>query len=758
MVCFPPTADRRRTLQNISISYNNSMSAIDQISIQFVKGVGPAKKKLFLNLGVESIGDLFYLFPRRYEDRRNLTSIKEVKLGEHQTVCGRVMGQNARKSWYTKKHVHEVVIGDKTGRLTCVWFNQPYLAHYFKPGRLVVLYGKAEIYKNCIQMISPEYEVLESRDDAQLSMNRIVPIYPLTRGMTQRYLRKIINMAFETYHDRLDDILPVPIRNKHRLLNIQHSIEALHFPENFKKQEDGYRRISFEEFFLFQLSVKKRRLQIVGRPGYQHSINHDLVKSFCSAFPFELTNAQRRVINEIAGDMRKDFPMLRLLQGDVGCGKTLVSLFGCIAAAMNGHQSAIMVPTEVLARQHFNKIKDFAETLDTRHKTQEKSQVTSHKSQEKTEDRRLKAEGQNIQDARCEMQYANIKPVLLVGSMKKSEREEVLEDIRSGKADIVIGTHALLTEAVRFKDLSFAVIDEQHKFGVRQRAFLAEKGNNPDVLVMTATPIPRTLSLTLFGDLDVSTIDEMPKNRGTIATHICEIDRADDVYDKVRLLLELGQQAFVVYPVVQESETLDLKAAEEMYRYFQKKVFKEFRVGLAHGQMKRKDLDTAMRKFKAHKIDLLVATTVLEVGVDIPNANVMVIEHAERFGLSQLHQLRGRIGRGEQNAQCFLLAEPTTEEGLKRLEAICSTNDGFILAEKDLEIRGPGHYFGRHQHGMNELRFTNPMRQMDILEAARDEAEELIHADPELQSEEHQVLVRTIRQRYPGYLEHIEAG
>lgn len=715
------------------------MSTLDQTSIQFVKGVGPARKKLFANLGVETIGDLFYLFPRRYEDRRNLTPIKDVEIGECQTVSGRVMEQSARKSWHTKKHVQEVVIGDKSGRLTCVWFNQPYLTHYFKPGRLVVLYGKAEIYKKRIQMISPEYEILESADDAQLSMNRIVPIYPLTRGMTQRYLRKIIRASFEEYNERLVDILPIPIRNKHHLLNIKHSIEALHFPESFEKQEEGYRRISFEEFFLFQLSVKKRRLQIVGRRGCRHEIDHELVKNFCSAFPFELTNAQRRVINEIAADMQKDFPMLRLLQGDVGCGKTLVSLFGCVAAIRNGHQSAIMVPTEILARQHYDKIKDFAETQECKSTGVHGSSSSELKAQE-------------------ELQDANIKPVLLVGSMKKADREKALEEIQSGEANLVIGTHALLTEAVNFKDLSFVVVDEQHKFGVRQRALLAEKGSNPDVLIMTATPIPRTLSLTLFGDLDVSTIDEMPKNRGIIATSIFSVEQSDEVYDKVRVLLMQGQQAFVVYPVVKESETLDIKAAEEMYQHFKKKIFEEFRIGLAHGQMKRKDLNDAIQKFKAHKIDLLVATTVLEVGVDVPNANVMVIEHAERFGLSQLHQLRGRIGRSEQDAQCFLLADPTTEEGLQRLEAIRSTSDGFVLAEKDLEIRGPGHYFGRHQHGMNELRFTNPLRQMDILEAARDEAEELIHADPELQSEDHRVLVRTIRQRYPGYLENVEAG
>jgi ATP-dependent DNA helicase RecG len=743
--------------------YNISMSLIDRTSIQYIKGVGPAKKKLFANLGVETIGDLFYLFPRRYEDRRHLTSIKDIKMGDYQTVSARVLTQNARRSWYTKKHVYEVAVGDRTGRLTCVWFNQPYLAHYFKPGRQVVLYGKAEIYRDRIQMISPEYEILENNEDEQLSTGRIVPIYPLTRGMTQRYLRKVMAAALAAYQDRLEDVLPVVLRNKYRLLNIQHSVSAMHFPENMAQQEEGFRRISFEEFFLFQLSVKKRRVQIGGRPGCRHHVDPGLIDYFCRMFPFELTGAQRRVINEIAGDMQKDFPMLRLLQGDVGCGKTLVSLFGCMAAAVNGYQAAIMVPTEVLALQHYENIMRIKGLEDYRIKKERMTGLENVRIKGSKKGDTMTSCWEN-KDNPLPLQFSNpsilqsLNPVLLIGSMKKTDKEEVLEKIRSGEANLVVGTHALLTEAVTFKDLSFVVIDEQHKFGVRQRAVLSEKGRNPDVLVMTATPIPRTLSLTLFGDLDVSTIDEMPRDRGRIQTQVFSIDQADDVYQRIRSYLKQGQQAFVVYPVVQESEVLDVKAAEAMYEEFRKKVFKDFRVGLAHGQMKRSELNETMQRFKQHEIDLLVATTVLEVGVDVPNANVMVIEHAERFGLSQLHQLRGRIGRGQDDAVCFLLAEPVTEEALQRLEAISSTHDGFVLAEKDLEIRGPGHYFGRHQHGMNELRFANPLRQLDVLELARREAEDVIHRDPYLREPAHQILMRTIQQRYPGYLDHIEAG
>ncbi len=694
------------------------MSSIDQISIQYIKGVGPAKKKLFLNLGVETVGDLLYLFPRRYEDRRFLTAIRDTRPGEYQTVFARVLGQSARRSWYTRKHVSEVIVGDQSGRLTCVWFNQPYLVHYFKPGVAVVLYGRVDIYKDRLQMISPEYEILDSSDDLGLSTGRIVPVYPLTRGFTQRYVRKVMAAAFDAYGDRLEDVLPVVIRNKYRLLNIQHSIEAIHFPEDMEQQEQGMQRISFEEFFLFQLSVRKRRLQIVGRPGIRHTVTRDLINDFCQMFPFALTSAQHRVIHEIAGDMQKDYPMLRLLQGDVGCGKTVVSLFGCLAAVRNGHQAAIMVPTEVLAEQHFRSMQRM-------------------------------------------LRGASATPVrlaMLTGSMAKTDKDDLCDRLLNGQIDILIGTHTLISEPLRFKDLSFVVIDEQHKFGVRQRALLSAKGNNPDVLVMTATPIPRTLSLTLFGDLDISIIDEMPDNRGQVVTHVYPMDQADDVYAQVQEFLKQGKQAFVVYPVVQESEVMDVKAAEVMYDEFTKKTFKDFKVGLAHGQMKRSQLNQVMRQFEDRLIDVLVATTVLEVGVDVPTATVMVIEHAERFGLSQLHQLRGRIGRGQDDAVCFLLAEPTTEDAIRRLDAVASTTDGFVLAEKDLEIRGPGHYFGRHQHGVNELRFVNPLKQIDVLELARAEADEIIHQDPRLQIPEHQALLRIIRQRYPGHLDHVEAG
>ncbi len=693
------------------------MNKLANTSIQYIKGVGPKRKILFANLGVSSIEDLLYLFPRRYEDRSRMVALKDVRAGEFQVVAGDVLHQSARRSYYNRKHVYEIVITDGSGQITAVWFNQPYLAHYFKIGKRVVLYGKAEVYKNRLQMISPEYEVID-RDDEKLNMGRIVPIYPLTRGMTQRYLRKIMAAGLDEYLDDLEDVLPVWLRNKHRLPNIRRSIQNLHFPEHAQEQEEALRRMSFEEFFLFQISVICRRMSIVSRPGVEHAVSAQMLEEFKEQLPFTLTAAQRRVIHEISADMQKPSPMLRLLQGDVGSGKTVVALFGCVTAFRNGRQAAVMAPTEVLARQHFESIQ------------------------------RMIADGP----------LSAMRVKLLVGSIPRLEHERVSAQLAKGEIDLVIGTHALLSEGVVIPRLSFAVIDEQHKFGVRQRALLSSKGQCPDVLVMTATPIPRTLSLTLFGDLDVSVIDELPPGRGDVETRVFPMDEAQGVYAKVKEILKQGEQAYIIYPLVEESEALDLKAAETMYKEFRAKIFKEFRVGLVHGQMKNAEAEDVMRRFKKHDLDLLVATTVLEVGIDVPNANVMVIEHAERFGLSQLHQLRGRIGRGGKSGVCFLIADPTTESGLSRLEAIVSTRNGFEIAQKDLEIRGPGQYFGRHQHGLNELRFSNPMRQIDILELARKEAEETVHKDLHLIEPQNAGLKSVIAQRFPGFLENVEAG
>lgn len=694
------------------------MQKLSDISVQFVKGVGPARKKLFSNLGIETIEDLFYFFPRRYEDRRQITSIKNLKIGEWQTVIGTIVGFDGRRSWFTKKHVTEIVLDDGSGRLACVWFNQQYLNKYFRSEKKVICYGKVDFYKNRIQMVSPEYELIESNEEDSLSLNRIVPIYSLTRGMTQRFLRKVIFSCLDRYKDQLEDELPVSLRNRLRLSNIKRSIENIHYPSDMEKQEEAMRRISFEEFYFFQVALQLRRLSIVEKKGVSHHMSDISTLNFINGFSFSLTDAQKKVIREIKEDMQKETPMLRLLQGDVGSGKTVVALFGCLMAFENKTQSAFMAPTEILARQHYGNILTFVERGPLK----------------------------------------GLRPVLLVGGLSSQEKKEILRNIEKGEVDLVIGTHALLSEDVHFKNLSYVVIDEQHKFGVRQRALLTEKGMNPDVLIMTATPIPRTLCITLYGDLDVSVIDEMPPFRGKIETKIFKEDQSEDVYLFVKSKIKEGRQAYIVYPIIEESESADLKAAEEMYKKFKKNQFKDFRLEIIHGRLKDDEAEEIMTKFKNKEIDVLVATTVLEVGVDVSNATVMVIEHAERFGLSQMHQLRGRIGRGKHESFCLLIADAATPDAQQRLKAILSTTDGFEIAKQDLLIRGPGHYFGRHQHGLNELKVANPVTQLDILELARQEAMSLIETDSKLEKQEHRLIRQIVQRRYPTYLAMVKAG
>lgn len=693
------------------------MRSLSDISIRYVKGVGPARKKLFANLGIESLEDLLYFFPRRYEDRRHMTPIAQVKAGEGQTVCGKVISFASRRSWYAKKHVSEAVLDDGGGRLTCVWFNQPYLDKYFRAGRHVVCHGKVDSYKGRLQMVAPEYELVETEQDT-LSLNRIVPIYPLTKGMTQRYLRKTIQAALERYQDALQDELTVSLRNKYRLYNIKRSLKYIHFPETFADQENALKRISFEEFYFFQISVILRRLSITHTQGFSQAISDARVIEFIHSFPFELTAAQKKVIREIRADMQNPSPMLRLLQGDVGSGKTVAALFGCAVAFASGFQSCVMAPTEILARQHY----------------------------------------ETIQQMIPKGPLKDLNAALLVSGIPKKEKENLRQKIKDGTIDLVVGTHALLSEEIAFKNLSFAVIDEQHKFGVRQRALLTQKGINPDVLVMTATPIPRTLCMTLYGDLDISVIDELPPGRGKVKTLLYTQEQAKEVYARIREGIQAGQQAYVVYPIIEELRNSDLKAAQAMFRHFKNEEFKDLRIGLVHGQMKPKESQAVMAEFKNKEIDILVATTVLEVGIDVPNANVMVVEHAERFGLSQLHQLRGRIGRGQEDALCILVADPQTAESRQRLKAFCSTNDGFKIAQYDLEIRGPGQFFGRHQHGLNELKVANVVTQMDILELARKEAMALTQEDPKLEKEDNRRIRETVRKRYPTYLAHVTAG
>ncbi len=691
------------------------MPALNTTSIQYLKGVGPARKKLFENLGILTVEDLLYLFPRRYDDRRKLASISELKPGAWHTLVGEVFAKAGRRSFWNKKHVLEVVLADENARVYCVWFNQSYLENYFHIGDKVVVHGRVEVFNNKIQIVNPEYEIITDADE-ELNMARIVPIYPLTKGITQRYLRKVMALALDEYAQKMVDVLPADVLKRQVLRPITESIRDIHFPPDEKAQQEANRRISFDEFFMFQIAVMLRRRCLKACSGVKHFIPEEFHERFARSFPYEFTLSQQKALNEVAVDMCQQKPMLRLLQGDVGSGKTVVAFFGCLAALTNGHQAAFMAPTEILAEQQYNAFIRFF------------------------------AEGP----------FGEVRVCLLKSGLKKKDKEALYQRIKSGDVDVVIGTHALLEEGVEFKKLSFVAIDEQHKFGVKQRALLSAKGENPDVLVMTATPIPRSLCLTLYGDLDVSIIDEKPKGRGTIKTYHMTGEQAEGVYKRVAEWVHKGTQAYIVYPIIEESEKADLKAAVDMFEHFKKNELKDLSVGLIHGRLPKGEAESVMEKFKQREIDVLVTTTVLEVGIDVANANVMVIEHAERFGLAQLHQLRGRIGRSEKNAVCVLLGDPETEDGKKRIDALLKTTDGFKIAQQDLEIRGPGQYFGRHQHGLNELRVVDPLTQIEVLEAARKEAVSLVGSDPVLKG--YGMIKDTLQQRYPEYLQRIQAG
>ncbi len=681
--------------------------------IQYIKGVGPKRAKVFNKLGIKTVEDLFYYFPRRYEDRTKFLSISEIKEGEFQTIKAQVLARAQRQSWRRRRfNILEVVVADNTGKISCVWFNQPYLKEYFLPGTAVILHGKAEHYGNKLQMNSPEFEIIEPGQEL-LSLNRIVPVYSLPEGMTQRYFRQFIKCALDEYMPKINDFLPYDSRARNNLLNLAKGLINIHFPESADLQKEAYERLSFEEFFLFQVPLVLRKLRKKEKPGIAHNIEGRLVDSFLSSMPFRLTKAQEKVLGEIFSDMAKPQAMQRLLQGDVGSGKTIVATIASLSAIQGGHQAVIMVPTEILARQHYDRIS---------------SQMSAFSCQDK-----------------------EIKIGLLTSSLKAAEKRKIYKEISEGRVDLIIGTHALLEKEVKFKDLGLVVIDEQHKFGVGQRALLPQKGLNPDVLIMTATPIPRTLAITLYGDLDISVINELPPGRLPVKTLYFSQDQARQGYGIVKEYLCRKQQAYIVYPVIEESYDLDIAGARKMYEQFKAGEFKGFKLGLIHARLKRQEQEEMMLKFKNGELDILVATTVLEVGIDIANATSMVIQHAERFGLSQLHQLRGRVGRGAQESFCILISDAKSQESKARIEAMLRYGDGFRIAEEDLRIRGPGEFFGMRQHGLTELKIANPLAQMQLLKKAREEAISVVTLDPALEARQNLPLKEKLLQRFPEY-------
>ncbi len=689
-------------------------------SVRYLKGVGPQKAKIFSEAGINTIEDLLCYFPRRYEDRTKFVSISEVKEGQIQTIKAEVLANGQRQSWKKQGfNIFELIVGDRTGRIFCVWFNQPYLKKYLKVGSTLILYGKVERYGSRLQLVAPEFEVIEKDSESaagmveSLNMGRIVSVYSLPAGITQRAFRRLLKGILDEFLPKLNDFLPFDIRSKNNFINLAKSILEVHFPSSFEWQKKAYERLSFEEFFLFQILLVLRKVSRKNKSGIAYKVDESAVNSFIGTLPFKLTKSQELVIQEIICDMAKPEPMQRLLQGDVGSGKTIVAIVASFIAAQEKYQAAFMVPTEVLAKQHYESIGYRVSGIGYRGK--------------------------------------EIKIGLLTSNLSKKDKEEMYSMIQAGKIDLIIGTHALLSEKVTFKNLGFVVIDEQHKFGVGQRALLPGKGVNPDVLIMTATPIPRTLAITIYGDLDISVINELPEGRIPVKTLHFSRKEEGKGYEIAKQQLKLGHQAYIVYPVIDESYALDIAGAKKMYEAFKVNEFRDFRVGLIHGRLNQSEQEQTMLKFKSKELDVLVSTVILEVGIDVPDATCMIIEHAERFGLSQLHQLRGRVGRGPYASFCVLISDAQTEDSQARIGAMIKYNDGFKIAEEDLKIRGPGEFFGRRQHGLTELKIANPLTQMQLLKKAREEAINLVGKDPKLSMRQNSLLKDKLLQRFPEY-------
>ncbi|MDD5436263.1 MAG: ATP-dependent DNA helicase RecG [Candidatus Omnitrophica bacterium] len=690
--------------------------------VRYFKGVGPKRGELLSKLGIETAEDILYYLPLRYEDRSNLTAIKDLRAGEHQTVEGEVITCSSRIA-KSGMRFFQVAVTDGTGFVHATWFNQPYLKDYFKKGQRVILYGKIELHDK-LQITQPEYEIVESEDTDSIHIGRIVPIYSAADGLAQRYLRGLADTAVAKYSKFLVERLPTYILAREKLVDSRFAVRNIHFPTTFENLEKAYRRIVFEEFFVLQLALAmKKRGAKRDEKGLGHNVSGELIDSFRKSLPFELTDGQKKAMADISRDMSSTKPMNRLLEGDVGSGKTVVAAYGLVLTVQNGFQGVIMAPTEVLARQHFIGLSELLMPL-----------------------------GINIS--------------LLIGGMKQEQKREAAEEIRSGKVDIVVGTHSVIQESVQFKKMGLAVVDEQHKFGVTQRAILKEKGYNPHILVMTATPIPRTLALTVYGDLDVSIIRELPKGRKPIQTYWVEEARRDEAYDFVKEEIGKGRQAYIVCPSIDgqiqnpkskiqnkfqfANSNSKAGSAEGIFNDLKSGVFADYKIGMLHGRMPSSEKEKVMKDFKNRKIDVLVSTVVIEVGIDVPNATVMMIENAERFGLAQLHQLRGRVGRGEHESFCILLANPKTEGAAKRIGAIEDTLDGFQIAEEDLNIRGPGEFFGTRQHGLPEIKFGNILKDFAIMERARHEAFDLVRRDPDLSEEHHRLLKETLAERFKG--------
>jgi len=674
-----------------------------EADVTAVRGVKGAMQAKLAKLGVRSVRDLLYLFPNRHNDYANVRTIAELQPDEYQTAVVNVW--SAAIVRLGRRPGTQAVVGDDTGTMRVVWFNQPYLADQLKTNDRIVIAGKVSLFNRGRTMENPEWERVGTEDLTHTG--RLVPVYPLTQGLSQRMLRRAAKEAVDRFVRFAKDPLPPALRARHRLPDLQTALRQMHYPDSMEAYEQARRRVAFEELLCVQLTVLEQRL--AWQEGRAPALgSQGVLEAYRQLLPFSLTGAQERVLAEIVADLRHARPMARLLQGDVGSGKTAVAGAALAIAAANGYQGALMAPTEILAEQHYKTLTGLLGRLEVG-------------------GRRLRIE-------------------LLTGSLASKSKRAAVEAVASGEVDVAVGTHALIQEGVTFRSLGLAIVDEQHRFGVMQRAALKERALNggpvtPHLLVMSATPIPRTLALTFFGDLDVSVIDELPPGRLPVKTMWVPPDDRDQAYGFVREQVRAGRQAFVVCPLIEESAALQTRSAVQEYERLSRHVFPDLRLGLLHGRMNAADKDAVLQAFRRGDLDVLVATTVIEVGIDIPNASVMVVEGADRFGLAQLHQLRGRVGRGAEQSFCLLLSDDPSEGARQRLQLMEQNNDGFSLAEADLRLRGPGDYFGTRQSGLPEFQAAD-FSDVRLIETARGEAMQILRDDPALSKPEHAELKR----------------
>ena len=678
--------------------------------VKYIKGVGPNRVQLLNKIGIDTLKDLITYYPRGYEDRSKPKTICECVNGEVALIEAVAVSRFIDSRISKGRTMQKLTIGDETGQATITWFNQPYLKSKFQVGKKYRFYGKIEFQYGKVSMNSPVFDEIENTNNT----GKIIPIYPLTFSLTQNTLRKIIENALEKLKEQggLKETLPEYILKEYNLEEINKANNNIHFPKEFEDFKKARERLVFEELLSTQLALLQlKNNNLTDKKGI--IFDKDIKMSdVINTLPFNLTKAQLKVLQEIDENMESEKSMNRLLQGDVGSGKTIVAMISAYKAVKSGYQSAILAPTAILATQHLNNFKKILDKFDIK----------------------------------CE---------LLISGISKKKKEEILERLQKGEIDIIIGTHAILEENVIFKNLGLVVTDEQHRFGVKQRTKIAEKGQNPDVLVMSATPIPRTLALILYGDLDISIIDELPPNRKIIETFAVTKGMEERINNFIKKQVNEGRQAYIVCPLVEDSEEEDndLRSVITLYEKCQKEIFTNYRVDYIHGKMRPKEKDEIMERFKNGEIDILISTTVIEVGVDVPNASIMVIEDAQRFGLAQLHQLRGRVGRGEYKSYCVLKYNGKGQNTKERMKVMCETNDGFIISQKDLELRGSGDFFGTMQHGIPDFKIANLFTDVEILRLAQEAAIKIVDKDRKLENEENRILRDLVKDKFTDRIE-----